>query len=110
MVERASVGLEEGWGWAHEDAAGFFVESVGCGEEELNVWRPGVGRHGFESLGVVEGAIVAVGWVGGEWLEELVVAVLVPLLEHEAERLLVKEFRIEGVGCVGVRAKCHVEV
>ena len=43
MVKRASVGLKKGGGGAHEDAAGFFIEVIGCWEQELNVWGPRVG-------------------------------------------------------------------
>ena len=57
-----------------------------------------------ESTGVVCG----VG--GGEGLEELLIAVLVPLLEHEAERLLVKDVGVEGVGGVWVWAERDVVV
>ena len=42
VIERASVGLEEGGGGAHEDAAGFFIEVVGCWEKKLDVWGPQV--------------------------------------------------------------------
>ena len=47
---------------------------------------------------------------GGEGLEELLIAVLVPLLEHEAERLLVKDVGVEGVGGVWVWAERDVVV
>ena len=35
---------------------------------------------------------------------------LVPLLEHKAERLLIEKFRVEGVACVGVGAKGNVKI
>ena len=41
---------------------------------------------------------VVVGRSGWERLEELFIAMLVPLLEHKAERLLIEQFWVECVG------------